>query len=83
MLTSQGIREMGMQVKEVVYILVKRSQEGGDVHHHTQRKNKEVWREKGGTEENNKSGTGSQLYADAVKRSTQGQWSGPSVTTKV
>jgi len=56
---------------------------GGDVHNHIQRKNKEVWREKGEKEEKTKNSSGSQSYADAMKRPGQGQWSGPSVTTRV
>ena len=55
---------------------------GGIAQSNITRKNKEVWREKGGKEAMAKNGDNVKSYADAVKRPAQGQWSGPSITTR-
>ena len=55
---------------------------GGDVHPFGQRKGKEVWREKSG-KEGHKNGTVTQSYADVVRKRTQDQWRGLSLTTKM
>ena len=54
---------------------------GGDVHPNGQRKGKEVWREKSG-KEGHMNGNVTQSYADVVRKRTQDQWRGPSLTTK-
>ena len=54
---------------------------GGDVHPHGLRKGKEVWREKRG-KEGHMNGNITQSYADVVRKQTQDQWRGPSLTTK-
>ncbi|XP_068477286.1 uncharacterized protein [Phaseolus vulgaris] len=56
---------------------------GGDAQSYITRKNKEVWREKGGKEAMATNSYNVKSYADAVKRPAQGQWSGPSITTRV
>ena len=54
---------------------------GGTAQSSITRKNKEVWRDKGGKEAMAKNSYNVKSYADVVKRPAQGQWSGPSITT--